>query len=90
MGRFLFNIVDTFWLERVGLVVASDARAVDVSLRVGEPIELRRPDGSRLLTEVAAIAHVSPYRPDRSFDFSLPRGVQKEDVPAGTQVWTPS
>jgi hypothetical protein len=89
MSRFLFKIVDTFWMEKIGLVVAADVRAGDVSLRAGEPIELRRPDGSRLKTEVAAIAMVCPSDPDRPLDFSLPRGVGKGDVPVGTEVWAP-
>ena len=87
MSRLLFKIIDTFWLERIGLVVAVDAKSADVSPRAGDLLELRRPDGSRLETEVAAIPHVRPYYPDRPFSFSLPGDVQKGDVPIGTEVW---
>lgn len=87
MSRLLFKIIDTFWLERIGLVVAVDATSADVRLRAGDLLELRRPDGSRLNTEVAAIPHVRPNYPDRPFSFSLPGGVQKADVPIGTEVW---
>jgi hypothetical protein len=87
MSRLLFKIVDTFWLERIGLVVAVNAKSADVRLRAGDLLELRRPDGSQLKTEVAAIPHVRPYYPDRPFSFSLPGGVQKGDVPIGTEVW---
>ena len=87
MSRLLFKVTDTFWSETVGLVVATDARVEAVSLRAGEPIELRRPDGSRLKTEVAAVARLSPYDPDRPLDFSLPKGLGKRDVPVGTEVW---
>ena len=87
MSRLLFRIVDTFWLERVGLVVAVDAESADVRLRAGDPLELRRPDGSRIGTQVAAIPRARPNYPDRPFSFSLPRGVEKEDVPIGTEVW---
>ena len=89
MSRLLFKIIDTFWLERIGLVVAVDAKSADVCLRAGAPLELRRPDGSRVETEVAAIPHVRPHYPDRPFTFSLPGGVQKADVPIGTEVWAP-
>jgi hypothetical protein len=89
MGRLLFKIIDTFWLERIGLVVAVDAKSADVCLRAGDLLELRRPDGSRLETEVAAIPRVRPNCPDRPFSFSLPGGVQKADVPIGTEVWAP-
>jgi hypothetical protein len=87
VSRLLFKIVYTFWLERIGLVVAVDAKSADVRLRAGDPLELRRPDGSRLETAVAAVPHVSPYHPDRPFSFSLPEGVRKGDVPVGTEVW---
>ena len=88
MGRLLFKIIDTFWLEGIGLVVAVDAKSADVSLRDGEPLELRRPDGSRLETEVAGIPRSRPNYPDRPFSFALPRGMRGEDVPVGTEVWT--
>jgi len=87
MSRLLFKIIDTFWLGRIGLVVAVDAKSADVYLRAGDPLELRRPDGSRLATEVAAIPCVRPNYPDRPFTFSLPEGVGKADVPLGTEVW---
>lgn len=89
MSRLLCKIIDTFWLEGLGLVVAVDAKSADVSLRAGDLLELRRPDGSRLETQVAAIPHVRPSYPDRQFSFSLPEDVQKADVPIGTEVWSP-
>jgi hypothetical protein len=64
-----------------------DAKTADVSLRAGELLELRRPDGSRLATEVAAIPRVRPNYPDRPFTFSLPGGLERADVPVGTEVW---
>ena len=88
MSRLLFKIIDTFWMERIGLVVDVDAKSSDVCLRAGDLLELRRPDGSRLETKVAAIPRLRPNYPDRPFSFSLPGGVQKADVPVGTEVWT--
>jgi len=35
MSRFLFRIIDTFWLETIGLVAESDAKPGDVDLGVG-------------------------------------------------------
>jgi hypothetical protein len=87
MSRLLFKITETFWMEGIGLVVDVDAKYADVSLRAGDQLELRRPDGSRLETAVAAIARVRPDYPDRPFSFSLPGGVRKADVPVGTEVW---
>jgi hypothetical protein len=88
MGRLLFKIIDTFWLDQIGLVVAVDANSTDVRLRAGDLLELRRPDGSRLGTEVAAIPRARPNYPDRPYSFVLPGGVGKADVPVGTEVWT--
>jgi len=87
MSRLLFKIIDTFWLERIGLVVAVDSKSAEVCLRAGDLLELRRPDGSRLNTEVATIPQVRPSYPHRPFSVSLPGGVQKGDVPIGTEVW---
>ena len=89
MSRFLFRIIDTFWLDTIGLLAASDAKPQDVDLGVGERIELRRPDGSRFESEVAGIPRVRnlSYGPERHFDFVLPAGVRKDDVPIGTEVW---
>jgi hypothetical protein len=91
MSRFLFKIIDTFWLETIGLVATSDAKSRDVSLGVGERIELRLPDGSRLETEVAGIPRLRYLSddPDRPFDFLLPGGMRRENVPIGTEVWEP-
>jgi hypothetical protein len=93
MSRFLFKIRDTFWLTNRGLVVATDltgedARAQGISLRVGDTLGLRRPDGSRVASGIAGIEMVSPYVPNRALGFLLSPGVAKEDVPAGTEAWS--
>jgi hypothetical protein len=93
MSRLLFKICDTFWLTNRGLVVATDLTGEDasdkgISLRVGDALELRRPDGSRVVSGVAGIAMVNPYVPNRRLDFLLSPGVAKEDVPVGTEAWS--
>ncbi|HEV2862011.1 MAG TPA: hypothetical protein VGX48_13465 [Pyrinomonadaceae bacterium] len=88
MSTLLFTVVDTFLIEKRGLVLAADVKSDRVSLRVGESIELRRPDGSIVVSKVAGIAHLSPYDPERTLDILLPPDISKEDVPVGTQVWS--
>lgn len=88
MNTLLFTVVDTFMIEKRGLVLAADVRGDQVSLRVGESIELRRPDGSTVVSRVVGIARFVPYDPERTLDILLPPGISKEDVPAGTQVWS--
>ncbi len=88
MNTLLFTVVDTFLIEKRGLVLAADARSDQVSLRVGESIELRRPDGSTVVSTVAGIARFVPHDPERTLDILLPPDISKEDVPVGTQVWS--
>jgi hypothetical protein len=89
MGEFLFKIQDTFQLEVIGLVVEVDIKFKDARLKIGDEIELRPPQGSPpLVTKVAAIPMFNPYDPERQFSFSLPKGINRKDVPIGTEVWS--
>jgi hypothetical protein len=93
MSHFLFKICDTFWITNRGLVVTTDltsedAKAQGIRLRAGDTLELRRPDGSRVVSGIAGIAMVDPYVPNRTLDFLLSPGVTKEDVPVGTEAWS--
>lgn len=85
--RHQFKVVDTFSLENFGLVVVADAKSKEVNVIVDEMIEVVRPDGSSFKTKVAGIQMISPYDPERRFSFSLPKGIRKEDIPIGTEIW---
>ena len=87
MRKFQFKIQDTFQLQVVGLVVAADIKIKDAKLNMGDEITLRLADGSQLQTKVAGIPLNCPYNPESPFSFSLPKGINKEDVPIGTEVW---
>lgn len=88
MNTLLFTVVDTFLIENRGLVLAADVKRDRVGLRVGESIELRRPDGSAIVSKVAGIVRFVPYDRERALDILLPPDISKEDVPVGTQVWS--
>ncbi len=88
MGEFLFKIQETFQLEVIGLVVEVDIKFKDARLKNGDEIELRLPDRPPLITKVAGIAMLNPYDPERLFSFSLPKDLNKKDVPIGTEVWS--
>jgi len=88
MGELLFKIQETFRLENIGLTVAADIKTKDAKLKIGDEIELRLVDGSRLITKVESIPMVCPYDPQRPFSFSLPKAINKQDVPIGTEVWS--
>jgi translation elongation factor EF-Tu-like GTPase len=88
MSTLLFTVVDTFQIEKRGLVVAADVKRDQTSLRAGDAIELRRPDGSSAITRVVGIERAIPYDPERTLAILLPGDITKEDVPIGTQVWS--
>ena len=93
MSQFLFKICDTFQIANRGLVVATDlkegdARAKGIRLKVGDILELRRPDGSRVMSKIAGIGMLNPYVPNRPLDFLLSAELGKKDVPVGTEAWS--
>jgi hypothetical protein len=88
MGKFLFKIQEAFQLEAIGLVVEVDIKFKDANLKNGDEIELRPPDRPALITKVASIAMFNPSDPERLFSFSLPKDLNKKDVPIGTEVWS--
>lgn len=93
MSRLLFGISDTFWISGRGLVIATDvtireAETKGINLKVGDVLELRRPDGAQFITNVAGIEFLCPSDPERPFVLSLSPGILKEQVPVGTEVWS--
>lgn len=88
MGKLLFRILDTFQLESIGLVVSVDIKTKEAAIRIGDEIELRLPERLPLITKVTGIPMLNPYDPEREFSFSLPKGINKDDVPIGTEVWS--
>lgn len=88
MGEFLFKIQETFQSESIGLIVEVDIKYKDTNLKNGDEIELRLLTGQPLVTKVAGIVMFNPYNPERLLSFSLPKGLNKKDVPIGTEVWS--
>ena len=88
MGRLLFKVQETFKLKDVGLVIVADNLARGLNLKIGDELELRRPDGTSLMTTVDSLPLLCPFDPERQLPISLPKGIGKEDVPIGTEVWS--
>ena len=88
MSALLFTVRDTFRLENRGLILAADVKPEQAGVRMGDSIELRRPDGSSLVTVVIGIERAIPYDPDRTLAVLLPGDILKADVPIGTEVWS--
>jgi hypothetical protein len=90
MARRLFTIEDTFLITGSGLVpVPGIVPQGDERFRVGDPILLKRPDGSCLQWKIGGLEMISctPPRP-RDDVVILLQGLSKEDVPVGSEVWS--
>ncbi len=98
--KMLCTVADCFELRGRGIVVVANETSArihaqfneDFPYRVGDRIELRRPDGSNISTLLQSIHSVSkasqnPSRFIRYPEFSFARDVELSDVPMGTEVW---
>jgi len=88
MARLLSTVEDIFQLSgRSSVVVAPGIpRIGDWRVKVGDPLTLRRPDGTIETTVVGGIEMLSPPNPI-SIPLMLGPGLTKEAVPVGTQIW---
>jgi hypothetical protein len=57
------------------------------TIRVGDKIELRRPDGTRVSTILAGIEHAKMLNGVSQWPLRLPNSIGTIDVPVGTEVW---
>jgi len=62
-------------------------RELPSTIRVGDKIELRRPDGARITTTIAGIEHAKMIKGGSQWPLRLPDTVKSDDVSEGTQVW---
>ena len=79
-SKLIFRTAGAFLIEGRGVCISPGQRGAGRT-QVGDKIELRRPDGSSLLTTVREITY--PHG-----DILLPEKFTKTDVPIGTEVWT--
>ena len=56
-------------------------------IRAGEQIELRRPDGTFLKTNLAGIEHAKGLDGKSHWPLGLPPDITEADVPIGTEIW---
>jgi|SRR5579859_66295 len=62
-------------------------RDLQRTIRVGDKIELRRPDGTRIATILAEIEHARMLDGGSRWPLRLSSSISKTDVPVGTEVW---
>ncbi len=88
MARRLFTVQDTFFISGRGLVpVPGIIPQDDERFRIGDPILLKRPDGSCLEWKIGGLEMISCTRPRPRDDVAiLLQGLSKEDLPVGSEV----
>jgi translation elongation factor EF-Tu-like GTPase len=88
MARLLFTVEDTFMIEGRGLVpLPGIVPQGDEQFRVGDPISLKRPDGSEIEWTIGGLELLSPP-PPQHYVVVLLKGLSKDDVPIGTEIWS--
>lgn len=87
MSRRLFTVSDTFTIRGRGLVpVPGFVPVGEERFRVGDPLLLKRPDGSEVRTAIGGLELLDP-NPNRDVVVLL-KELTKDDVPIGTEVWS--
>ncbi len=88
MARLLFTVEDAFFIEGRGLVPFPGIVPVENErFRIGDSIMLKRADGTELKRQLAGIELCSPPQPNYAVVILL-KGLTKDDVPIGTEVWS--
>jgi len=88
VARRLFTIEDTFLIKGRGLVpVPGIVPQGEERFRVGDPILLKRPDGSSIAWQIGGLELICVTPPRDDVVVSL-KGLGKDDVPVGTEVWS--
>jgi hypothetical protein len=88
MARRFFTVEETFLIHGRGLIPAPGiVPQGEEHFRVGDPILLRRPDGSALRWQIGGLEIIGGG-PPRVDVVILLKGLGKEDVPIGTEVWS--
>ena len=78
-------VEEAFNLETGGCIITPGipVERKNLKIKVGEPIELRRPDGTVLRTRIDRLPN--PATPP--IPIALSPEFRKTDVPAGTELW---
>jgi hypothetical protein len=88
MEKLLSIVEDTFHIIGRGVlfVPGINPEATEY-IRIGSPIMLKRPDGSKLQCNVTGLSFIAGGLPADDTGILL-GGLTKEDIPIGTEVWS--
>jgi hypothetical protein len=88
LHEYLFKVVDLFSFGgRVVILTDRPIRSVS-TVRVGDAIEFRNPDGTAFQSKVAGVEFAVPSDPNRPFAFPIPSGSAKEKIRIGAEIWS--
>lgn len=88
MSRCLFVVEDTFEIRGRGLMLVPAINPMgDERFRVGDRIVLRKPDGTSVEAPIGGLEIPMSDNPRQGAVIML-KTLTKEDVPAGTEVWS--
>lgn len=88
MSRRLFVIEDSFFIRGRGLIPVPGIVPQGMErFQAGDPILLKRPDGSTLVWQIGGIEMIHTAVPRQDVVILL-SGLDKEQVPIGTEVWS--
>jgi hypothetical protein len=89
MGRMLFKVEHCFAIRNRGVVMLPGiVPQGNERVRVGDSLQLRRPDGTAVRTSIAGLEFTNPMPANHALAVVLPTQLTKDDVPVGTEVWS--
>ena len=86
----ILTIEETFLITGRGLVVTGWPVESDARARMGDMVEIVRPDKTRLTTQIAGIEMICrryPFDSDKWPVGLLLKDVSKEDIPPGSEIY---
>ncbi len=88
MQALLSRIRDVFDIEGRGCVIWPGIPLLSsIRVKIGDPIVIVQPDGTRIETQVRGIEMASGSSPDRSFiPILVDQSLQKADLPVGSEI----
>jgi hypothetical protein len=88
MARLLFTVEDIWTIRGRGIVISPGlVPQGDERFRLGDRLELHRPDGSVIVTKIEGwdLFHRGP---NGEIEVLLEKSITKDQVPIGTEVWS--
>jgi hypothetical protein len=86
--RLLFTVTETFTVQGRGIVLLPELRPVgDEHFRVGDPLRLRRPDGTEDFVPIGGLNFLCALEQKCQLVVML-SGKEEGYVPIGTEVWS--